>query len=318
MRTAGSSAMETRMIRRLDVLMPHFNDPDGLDLSLRSIARQTWNGSTRVVIVDDGSSPENRASAEAVVEKFRRYRTGERPLIIDLLVNATNRGRPFSRNVLLDAIDSPFVAWLDAGDEWYSGKIEIQFNSMEAAAKEEPERPLWITCNYDWLWSGGQRKKLRQRTDQDQCRALLMGSKLRAYLWTLMGTSDAFKRVGYFDERLPRMQDLDFFIRFVSEGGAIRHSGVDDPLCVYHKSDVGRDADEIRACNALIFEKHRHLYNKYGEKFSKMRLFNMEMLAARFAQNNEDRAKARLYMWKAFQQRPIAFLKHVRKRGFAA
>jgi len=207
---------------------------------------------------------------------------------------------------------------LDAGDEWYSEKIETQFNGLAAAVSEEPDRPLWITCNYDWLWSGGQRKKLRQRTDQDQCKALLMGSKLRAYLWTLLGPADAFKRVGYFDERLPRMQDLDFFIRFVADGGAIRHSGVDESLCVYHKSDVGRNADEIRACNAIIFEKHIDLYNRHGEQFSKMRLYNMEMLAARFAQNNDDHAKARGYLWKAFKQRPLAFLKHVRRRGFAA
>lgn len=301
----------------LDVLIPHYNDPDGLNLSLRSIARQTWKGAMRIVIVDDGSSLECRSAVEDISERYRNFRIGENALTIDLVFNRTNKGRPFARNVLLDSIDSQFVSWLDAGDEWYSEKINLQFSRLEAVEREEPGRPLWITCNYDWLWSGGQRKKVNQKTELDQCKALLMGSKLRAYLWTLLGPADTFKAVGYFDERLSRMQDLDFFLRFVSDGGAIRHSGVDDSLCVYHKSDVGRDASEIRACNALIFEKHSSLYERYGNKFSRMRLFNMEMLAARFAQNNHDRVKTRSCLWKAFRHRPIAFIKHVRKRGFA-
>ncbi len=306
-------------MRHLDVLLPHYNDTEGLALSLRSIAKQTWKGATRVVIADDGSTAENLEAMKEIADRFRARRSEQSPLTIDLLVNETNKGRPYTRNVLLDAIDSPFVAWLDAGDEWYPEKIDLQFRSLDAATSEIDGRPLWVTCNYDWEWKGGARRKRNQKTEQDQCRALLMGSKLRAYLWTLLGSAESFKQVGYFDHRLPRMQDLDFFIRFVSQGGALRNSGVDDSLCVYHKSDVGRDADEIRACNALIFEKHQDLYKRYGDQFCKMRLFNMEMLAARFAQNNQDKAKARAYMWNAFRQRPIAFVKHVRKkRGFVA
>lgn len=302
----------------IDILIPHYNDPEGLVLSLRSIVRQKWDGHKRIVIVDDGSSQDNQVAVQLIAEDFRQLDADNAPLEMELISNGTNRGRPFTRNVLLDAIESPYVAWLDAGDEWYPNKLKAQFDLLELVEASHSRKLTWITCNYDWRWSHGRKRKIKQQTDQDQHRALLMGSSLRAYLWTLLGTADSFRSVGYFDERLPRMQDLDFFIRFVSHGGVIRNMGGDDTYCVYHKSDLGRNADEIRACNELIYDKHRVIFNRYGESFKQMRLYNMDMLAARFARNNSEKAKAQRYMWSAFKHRPVAFLKHVRKNGLKA
>ena len=49
----------------------------------------------------------------------------------------------------------------------------------------------------------------------------MLGRRLRAYLWTLLGTARAFKAAGRFDERLPRLQDLDYFLRFIAAGGTL-------------------------------------------------------------------------------------------------
>ncbi|MEY9998691.1 glycosyltransferase family 2 protein [Sinorhizobium fredii] len=294
----------------LDILIPHYNDPEGLALSLRSIARQSWTGGKRIVIADDGSRPDLRKAVEAIVEHSE--------MKIDAVFNQVNRGRPYTRNVLLDSIESPYVAWLDAGDEWYPDKLERQFDHVDLIESAYMSQPFWVTCNYDWAWAGRRKKKNVQRIDQDQVKALLIGSTLRAYLWTLLGSAQSFKDVGWFDERLPRMQDLDYFVRFVTHGGHIKNVQHDDALCVYHKSDVGRDADEIRACNAHIFDKHRVLFNRYGESFKTMRRYNMEMLAARFAQNNENAKLARRYLWRAFKIRPKVFLSHIMRKGMKA
>jgi glycosyltransferase involved in cell wall biosynthesis len=294
----------------LDILIPHFNDPEGLVLSLRSIQRQCWEGDYRIVIADDGSRPDYRKSVETIAEHLEAD--------IDVIYNPVNRGRPYTRNVLLDSIESPYVAWLDAGDEWYPRKLQAQFEALELIEATHLKTPTWITCNYDWAWAGRKKKKREQKTDQDQTKALLMGSSLRAYLWTLLGHAKTFKDVGWFDERLPRMQDLDYFIRFVNHGGAIRKPRNGNTYCVYHKSDIGRGAREIRECNAYIFDKHRVLYNRYGSKFKAMRLYDMEMHAARFAQNNRDHQIKREYFWNAFRMKPIKFLSHVMKNGLRA
>ncbi|WEX75089.1 glycosyltransferase family 2 protein [Sinorhizobium numidicum] len=294
----------------LDILIPHYNDPEALALSLRSIARQSWPGEKRIVIADDGSRPDLRKAVEAIAEHSE--------MRIDPIFNQVNRGRPYTRNVLLDSIESPYVAWLDAGDEWYPDKLDRQFDHVTLVESAHMNRPFWVTCNYDWAWAGRKKKKNTQRTDQDQMKGLLIGSTLRAYLWTLLGPAQSFKDVGWFDERLPRLQDLDYFVRFLTHGGVIKNVRHDGALCVYHKSDIGRNADEIRACNAHIFDKHRVLFNRYGESFRAMRLYNMEMLSARFAQNNKSAKLTRQYMWRALKARPKAFLAHTLKNGLKA
>src|SRR5690606_11914113 len=101
----------------VDVLVPHFEDVSGLSLSLRSLEAQTFRD-MRIVVADDGSSA---ACVEAV-----RALLDASTLKVELLRSATNQGRPRTRNVLLDSVGSPFVAWLDAGDIWYPRKLELQ------------------------------------------------------------------------------------------------------------------------------------------------------------------------------------------------
>ena len=138
----------------------------------------------------------------------------------------------------------------------------------------------------------------------DQLRELMLGEQLRAYLWTLLGTADAFNAVGRFDEKLPRLQDLDYFIRFVRGGGAITIPPLREPLCRYHKSDIGRNAAEIRQCNRLIFEKYRSSLQKYGSDFVSVVHYNAETLSARFAKHNHDNMTRSYYLSRAFLANP--------------
>jgi glycosyltransferase involved in cell wall biosynthesis len=293
----------------LDILIPHYNDVTGLDLALKSIAGQSWTGERRIVIVDDGSEPESLAAVRALAEAF--------PYPTTVIANQRNRGRPYTRNVLIDAIDSPYVAWLDAGDEWYPQKIETQLRALEKAEESRPGEAIWMTCHYHWQWQhNAQPRKKIQKTNQDQIKALLTGTDLRAYLWTLLARAETFRSVGWFDERLPRLQDLDYFLRFALKQGWIARPGTNEALCVYHKSDLGRSADQVRQCNSYIFDKYRVLYNRYGLKFSLTRLYHMEMHSARFAANNDDHDKARDYMRKAMRMRPRLFAKHFLRKGF--
>ena len=293
----------------LDILVPHYNDAAGLELTLGSIAAQTWQGETRVVIVDDGSEPESAATARALGEAFVHP--------VTFIANERNRGRPYTRNVLLNSIDSPYVAWLDAGDEWYPEKLAAQFEALARMEAAAPGEALWMSCHYHWKWLDQQAFRVkRQLTEQDQIKALLIGTDLRAYLWTLLGRAETFRNVGWFDEKLPRLQDLDYFLRFVLKRGRIVEPGHPDALCIYHKSDLGRSAAQIRQCNDYIFDRYRVLYNRYGSKFRRTRLYHMEMHSARFAANNDDDALAREYMWKAARARPRLFLRHLRRRTF--
>ena len=288
----------------LDVLIPHRDDPEGLALSLSSVAAQSWRGPVRVVIADDGSENASRRKLAELV--------GQTDLPVETITIAHNMGRPYARNALLDAINSPFVAWLDAGDEWYPDKLQLQF---AAAARDEGPEPYWVTSNYDWQAVGAPLRPVVQDTSQDQLRALLMGRTLRAYLWTILAPARFIKAVGRFDEKLPRLQDLDFFLRFVADGGRLISPATQDPLCVYHKSYLGRSAREVRACNAYLFRKHRQAYDRYGPEFRSARIYEMELLSARLAIENRQHLDSLRYLARAFVRSPATLARRLFAHG---
>ena len=103
--TIAASGLPARPIQRdprmsrLDILLPHFEDTKGLALSLASIAEQTWPGDIRIVIVDDGSSRHEFRGVEALAAR--------QTLPVELMRNPENRGRPYTRNRLLDSRREP-------------------------------------------------------------------------------------------------------------------------------------------------------------------------------------------------------------------
>jgi hypothetical protein len=130
-------------------------------------------------------------------------------------------------------VDASHIAWLDAGDVWYPDKLKLQFEHLARLAYHGLDiDTIWITCSYDWE-QNGQARHLRQQVNGDQLSELLSGAQLRAYLWTLLGTANAFRIAGYFDERLLRLQDLDYFVTFLRAGGRIETPLENKALCRY-------------------------------------------------------------------------------------
>jgi glycosyltransferase involved in cell wall biosynthesis len=281
----------------LDVLIPHYRDLNGLAQTLASIGGQTWTGDIRIVIVDDGSPAKESRAVKALMD--------DQPFPFVLERNPENRGRPYTRNRLLDSIDSEYVAWLDAGDVWYPDKLAVQFEHINRLrfAGEDLSR-VWVTCDYDWQREGGRCYQVTQDVEGDQLKELFLGQKLRCYLWTLLAPASTFRAVGPFDEQLPRLQDVDYFIRFVRAGGIITKPPYSKAFCRYHKSDLGRSAREIRWCNQKIFEKYRTSFEQYGRAFLSTVRYNAETLSARYAKNNGDTLGRMYYIARAFAANP--------------
>lgn len=291
---------------KLDVLIPHYNDSSALAMSLESVEIQTWAGSQRVIVVDDGSDPVELKKAEQAILQS--------PLNIELIKSSENLGRPKTRNKLLDAADAPFLAWLDAGDVWYKDKIQTQFNCLYSLVhKGDDVDAHWVTCNYDWKWEGKRRRQVSQIARGDQLKELFVGDKLRAYLWTLLGTRKSFEAAARFDERLTRLQDLDYFISFVRSGGRLVTPGNSNSLCCYFKSDIGRNAAEIRGCYDTIFDKHNAALLGYGPKFTGRAKSKADFVAARFAKSNSEHGLALSYKLSAFKSDPRFALFRLKK-----
>ncbi len=282
----------------LDVLIPHFCNPAGLERSVASVLAQTWTGDYRLVVVDDASPSSDFARIETFLAEI------DVPCIV--LRNAVNRGRPFTRNRLLDQVDADFVAWLDAGDTWHPKKLTLQFNHLnQMRLKNSPCSEFWISCNYEWIWENGRLRTYRQEVEADQIRELFMGTRLRAYLWTILAPASTFRQIGWFDESLPRLQDLDYFLRFVIAGGKITKPETKRFLCRYYKSDSGRNGEEIFKCNQIILRKYEPFLLHYGNKFVRMRRFNAAMLGMRVARNNRHAGQISKFVARTFWTHPF-------------
>jgi len=291
------------------VLIPHHRDPEGLAAALSSVAAQDWltqdspsGGANRlrVIVVDDGSPAADLAAARDACDTFRR--NSEQELLLAPLPH--NQGRPTARNRLLDLARAPYLAWLDAGDIWYPPKLKEQFAHLAAlqAAGQDPAR-LWVSCAYDWD-QNGRRVTRQQQVAGDQLRATLMGKYLRSYLWTLLGRAEAFRMAGRFDPRLPRMQDLDYFLTFLRAGGKIVVPPDPAPLCCYFKSDLGRDAAQVAGCYRIILAKSEPVIRPYPRRFRNALVHKAWMLPARFARSNGDRRAEAWYHFRAFLASP--------------
>ena len=186
-------------------------------------------------------------------------------------------------------------------------KLEKQFDHVNRLrfAGEDVSR-IWVSCHYDWQRDGGRVYQVDQVVQGDQLKELFLGRQLRCYLWTLLGHASTFRTVGRFDEQLPRLQDVDYFVRFVRAGGIITNPPHRKALCRYHKSDLGRSAHEIRKCNRILFNKYQSSMDQYGSEFLSTLKYKAETLSARYAKHNRDTFARAYYIARAFAADPRA------------
>lgn len=242
----------------LTVCVPAFNAERNLERALRSIRVDEVRGSVEVLVCDDGST-------DATPSLLARL--GSDMPYLRVIRNAHNMGRPFTRNRLMDEARGRLLTWLDADDEKYPGMLSAQLDHLrrvELEAGTDGLIGLLVYTNYHLTRPDWSEPQLHTpEPPADPMRALL-DSSFGGYLWLMMGHRVTWRTVGRFDERLPRLQDLEFLIRFAELGGRFARVASEEPLCVYHKDHVGRDALEVWRSWTRVWRRHRHHYVSYG------------------------------------------------------
>lgn len=269
-------------INKVTVGMPVYNDPSGLLRSVPTVFNQTWDGEIRLLIVDDGSIDETPEVISALRDVY---------IDIDVIRNDNNRGRPFARNQILDNADGDYLAWLDSGDLWHPSKLAIQYETLTEAEKDD-EKPVLCTTAFRWVFADLGQERIRVPDVSGDQLYNALTSSLPPYLWTLLGRTSAYRSAGRFDERLPRRQDYEFFVRFIERGGRVVATRPDPPLATYMKTDVGRSPDEVATANQVIRLLHDPLYARYGRGFARHMRRRQLVLEARFYENNGRRLSA--------------------------
>lgn len=275
----------------LTVCIPAHDAAAHIERAVRSIAVDEVDGELEILVCDDGSTDATWEVLGSLADEIPQVR---------LLRNARNLGRPRTRNRLVQEARGRFLTWLDADDEKYPGMLRAQLEHLrqvEADGGAPRLAGLLVYTNYHWLRPEWPRPKLMTPEQPDDPMRALLDASFGGYLWLMMGLRSTFVEAGPFDERLPRLQDLGFFIRFAELGGRFERVATEAPLCVYHKEDRGRDALEVFRSWTRLWRRHHHHYVSYGLRNARRWRRHHYRVARRYARINGDE---RAFKWILF------------------
>lgn len=190
----------------VSVVIPTFNRQHD---TLRAIASALAQGPVvgEVIVVDDGSMP-------AFVLDGGKIQVSR----VKLIRVERNQGTAAARNHGWRAATRPWLAFLDSDDAWLPGKLENQL----ALAEERAQGLVAFSC----AWVGS---PVSDRPSKRIPSPGLVSTDFLSGCWfcpgsTLLIPRFTFERIGPFDERLRRLEDLEWFIRFGQAGGALHVS----------------------------------------------------------------------------------------------
>ena len=124
--------------RELTVLMPAYNRPDMLRESLQSLVDQTYQN-FRLVVYDDASQED----LSGVIKEFAGN------MEIKYVKGAENRGEGYSRQRLLEQVDTPYFAWMDSDDKAMPKRFEKQMATIKELDVDA------VYCQMKWFPTGG-------------------------------------------------------------------------------------------------------------------------------------------------------------------
>ncbi|UYO73885.1 glycosyltransferase [Halomonas qinghailakensis] len=137
--SATKSATVSGRVPLVSVIVPVFNAGDGVLTALRSLAAQTlrrrFAGALEVIVVDDASTDNTVAVAEAFAAQTPGFRLLRQPENLGAYA-ARNRGLAEAKGECITVHDS---------DDWsHPQKLEIQWRGLQ-------QHPEWVACNSYWV-----------------------------------------------------------------------------------------------------------------------------------------------------------------------
>ncbi len=227
----------------ISVIIPTFNRADRLVRALASVNNQRTLPA-EVIVVDDGSTD----ATESRVLRFK-----DRTDLQIHYVKQPNRGPAAARNRGIAMASQPYLAFLDADDEWHKNKLSAQFQALASA----PEYLIAHTRER-WLRRG---RHLNQKKHHSPPHGNIFLQSLHLCcvgMSTVMARRELFERYGLFDETLRCCEDYDCWLRIsafeqfylIDKSYTVKHGGRPDQVSNIFR--IGMDRFRIQALAKLL------------------------------------------------------------------
>ncbi|WP_436929290.1 glycosyltransferase [Halosimplex halobium] len=225
------------------VVVPVYNDPDGLERTLSSLVEQTAEA-YEVVVADNGSTDGTAAVA-------REFADGER--VRHVVADAVQSSYA-ARNAGIEAAEGDIVAFLDA-DMW----VDADYVASVTQVMESGDRD-YVGCRVEVVGDGGLVARYRRATGFDV--ETYLREKRFAPTCCLVTRRRVFDAVGRFDGRLRSNGDLEFGRRVAAAGFDLDYA---PEVTVYHPARSSLGA--VLAQSARIGRGRAELRARHGDRF---------------------------------------------------
>jgi glycosyltransferase involved in cell wall biosynthesis len=221
----------------VSAILTCYNSQGTIRRAVESVVTQTF-GDLEIIVVDDASTDATVAAVEAIADERIR-----------VIRNATNRGIGGAKNVGVANSHGTYIAFLDSDDEWLPSKLAVQ---LDALSKAPADCPLSFTAF--WVHRAETEKVVLRspRRHGTWLRSILLGETFSLGS-TLLATRKCFDDVGPFNERLTRLQDRDWTLRYLQRRSEFLF--VNEPLARIYNSGWPRPEVVARAVE-LLYRAH--------------------------------------------------------------
>ena len=269
----------------VSVIIPTYNRAHLIGRALDSVLNQTYKD-FEVIIIDDGSQDNTKEIVDCFTDRRIRYICLER-----------NMGAGAARNKGIEASEGYYISFQDSDDEWLPDKLKKQVDILDAGFSE-------VGYVYTDMC-----KVHRNGKDEPWLSPTIVQGKIineqrldyqvhRLGIQTTLIKKECFEKVGIFDERFPRLIDLDFFVRLAKQFDSYH---IKEPLVQFHTSNgISSNEKNLAIGRILLLEKY---YNEV--KRNKKFMARQNVLISRSFYSSGNIITAKKYLIKAFLKCPL-------------
>lgn len=237
----------------VSIILPTYNRAKYLATAIHSVLAQKVSFPIEIIIVDDNSTDDTAQVVTDIGDSRVKY------------IHLKERhGGGGARNKGIEYSTGKYIGFIDSDVTWLPLKLEKQIAELESNPK--------YACTYSTFYKispSGEKVVQPKNTYSGWVNEKLLLSNF-IDMPTVIIRRDAIDKVGGFDEKLPRFQDWELFLRVSKEykihcfeEPTIESLDLPDSIS---RNDLARD------------EALKHIYEKHGAEFKKDAVLHKQIL----------------------------------------
>ena len=192
----------------VSVVIPVFDRQKSCLAAIASVQAQR-EIACEIIVVDDASQ-----------EPFVLATESAGPHTVRVLRHQANAGAAAARNTGVQSANGRWIAFLDSDDVWLSGKLVSQIAFAQRGHASGWPKLTCVMCGFRQVSLANGAAQHRIPIDSWDVADFAAGCWF-APGSTALVPADAFAIVGLMDATLPRLEDLDWYLRLALAGGGV-------------------------------------------------------------------------------------------------